>query len=105
MMKDLSPGKVEDLFQRFDSNTLTEEDRGTVRVMMEGFVLLQNALKEKTGAIANLLKMIFGAPTEKAHTVLDMPKTASGLLGIASLRTMRLTGMLTRPPKIIPKTR
>jgi transposase len=74
MIKDLSPEKVEDLFQRFDSNTLTEEDRGTVRTMMEGFVLLQNALKEKTGTITKLLKMIFGAATEKAHTVLDIPK-------------------------------
>jgi transposase len=74
MIKDLSPGKVEDLFKRFDSNTLTEEDRRAVRAMMEGFVLLRNALKEKTGTITKLLKMIFGATTEKAHTVLDMPK-------------------------------
>ena len=75
--RDLIPENVEEIFRRFDANTLTEEDRRIVRAMMEGYVLLGRAVKEKSGKIQKLLKMIFGAKTEKAHAVLpdSLPKS------------------------------
>lgn len=72
-IKDLAPEHVEQIFRRFDANTLTEEDRKVIRAMMEGYVLLGHAVKEKNGQIRKLLKLIFGAKTEKAHTLRGMP--------------------------------
>jgi transposase len=74
-IRNLIDEDVEDIFRRFDTNVLTEEDRKIVRAMMEGFVLLGRAVKEKTGTIQKLLKMLFGTKTEKARTVLKTPHT------------------------------
>ena len=76
--KDLAPEFVEELFRRFDTDALTEEDRPIVRAMMEGYALLGHAVKEKNGKIHKLLKMTFGAKTEKAHTVLNTPSQPKG---------------------------
>ena len=78
-IKDLAPGFVEELFRRFDTDTLTKEDRPIVRAMMEGYVLLGHAVKEKNGKIHTLIRRIFGAKTEKARTILpgSLPKTKS----------------------------
>ena len=76
-IKDLSPGFVEELFRRFDADALTIEDRPIVRAMMEGYVLLGHAVKEQSGKIRKLIRMIFGAKTEKTRTILpgSLPKT------------------------------
>ena len=78
-IKDLSPRFVEEIFCRFDADTLTQEDRPIVRAMMEGYVLLGQAVREKNGTIHKLIRMIFGAKTEKTRTVLHsgLPKTKS----------------------------
>jgi transposase len=41
--------------------------------MMDNYVVLDRAVKEKSGKIQKLLKMIFGATTERAETVLNLP--------------------------------
>jgi len=64
-IRDLAPGFAEELFRRFDEDALTKEDRPIVRAMMEGYVLLGHAVKEKNGKIQKLLKMIFGAKTQE----------------------------------------
>jgi transposase len=76
-IQDLAPGFVEELFGRFDADALTKADRPIVRAMMEGYVLLGHAVKEKKGTINKLLRMIFGAKTEKARIILpgSLPKT------------------------------
>lgn len=77
-IRDLAPEFVEELFRRFDAHALTEEDRPIVRAMMEGYVLLGRAVKEKNGKIQKLLRMIFGAKTEKARAVLNTPPQPKG---------------------------
>jgi len=69
-IKDLSPAAVEEIFRRFDADVLTKEDRPIVRAMMEGYVFLGRAVKEKNGKIHKLLRMIFGSKTEKTRTIL-----------------------------------
>lgn len=73
----MAPWFVEELFRRFDADALTKEDRPIVRAMMEGYVLLGHAVKEKNGKIHKLIRMIFGAKTEKARNILpdSLPKT------------------------------
>ncbi len=75
--RDLAPESVEELFRRFDADALTKEDRPIVRAMMEGYVLLGHAVKEKNGKIHKLLRMIFGTKTEKTRNILPkgLPKT------------------------------
>jgi transposase len=77
-IRDLAPEFVEALFHRFDAHALTEEDRPIVRAMMEGYVLLGHAVKEKNGKIQKLLRMIFGTKTEKAYAVLHTPPQPKG---------------------------
>ena len=72
----MAPWFLEELFRRFDADALTKEDRPIVRAMMEGYVLLGHAVKEKNGKIHKLIRMIFGAKTEKTRTILpdSLPK-------------------------------
>jgi len=65
----INPEKVEKLLL-LDENALTEDDRTTLRAMVEGYVMLEKALNDKTVTIKKLLQMLFGERTEKAHTVL-----------------------------------
>jgi transposase len=61
------------LRERLISNKLKEEDCIVLVAMMDNYVVLDRAVKEKSGKIAKLLKMIFGATTEKAEKVLNLP--------------------------------
>ena len=54
---------------RLVSNSLTEDDRAALTVILDSHLLLDGAVKEKSGTIRKLLKIIFGAKTEKAHVV------------------------------------
>lgn len=69
-IRDLAPAFVEELFGRFDTDALMKEDRPVVRAMMEGYVLLVRALKEKNATIRKLQHMLFGAATEKASNII-----------------------------------
>ena len=70
----LTAGMVESICARVDASPLPEHDRTIIKAVMRDYLLLGRAFIEKSHSISRLLKMIFGAATEKAHTVLDMPK-------------------------------
>jgi transposase len=66
-------GLTPELRRRLVSNALTQDDCIILTAMMDNYVALDRAVKEKSGKIVKLLKMIFGATTEKAETVLNLP--------------------------------
>jgi len=73
-MTDFKIEKAKELRERLASRTVTDDDYALMMALIDSYVLMNAAFKEKNGTITKLLKMIFGATTEKAHTVLDMPK-------------------------------
>jgi transposase len=70
----LSPGMVESICARIDTSPLSEHDRTIIKAVMRDYLLLGRAFIEKSHSVSRLLKMFFGAATEKAHAILDVPK-------------------------------
>lgn len=62
-----------ELRRRLVANTLTDEDCIILTAVVDNYAILDRAVKEKSGKIRKLLKMIFGATTEKAEKVLNLP--------------------------------
>jgi transposase len=62
---------------RLVSNALTEDDRIALTVILDNHLLLDQAVEEKSTTIRKLLRMIFGATTEKARVV-NMPLKPQG---------------------------
>ncbi|MGD9579624.1 IS66 family transposase [Sulfuricurvum sp. IAE1] len=74
-MTDFTIDKAKELRQRLASRMVTDDDYGLMMELIDSYVLLKTAFKEKNGTITRLLRMIFGAPTEKAQNVLpDKPR-------------------------------
>ena len=70
---------VEELCARVDGSSLPEVDRTIIKACIRYCFALGEAYAEKTHTIQRLLKMIFGAKTEKAEKVLpDFPKKPKG---------------------------
>jgi transposase len=69
----LNPETVKELCARIDESSLAEGDRILIKAVIAHHVAIGHALHKKTATIKKLLKMIFGAPTEKAETVLKLP--------------------------------
>lgn len=67
---ELTPEELGGLMQRLDTGTLTAEDHETIKAIIETFLALNQAVQDKDGKINKLLRMIFGAKTEKADKVL-----------------------------------
>jgi len=67
MTENLTP----ELRRRLVSNTLTDNDCIVLTAVVDNYAILDRAVCEKSGKIAKLLRMIFGAKTEKARQVLD----------------------------------
>jgi len=67
---DLTPDELEGLMHRLDAGTLTAEDNEIIKAIIETFLTLNQAVRDKDGKINKLLRMIFGAKTEKADNVL-----------------------------------
>jgi len=94
---DLTP----ELRRRLVANTLKDEDCVVLTAVMDNYAVLERAVKEKSGKIAKLLKMIFGAKTEKSQKALpdqppkpkkptDKPK-GHGRNGASSYNTRKVT--------------
>lgn len=66
----LNPETVKELCVRIDKSSLTEDDRILIKAVIAHHLAIGQALHKKTATIKKLLKMIFGATTEKAETVL-----------------------------------
>ena len=66
---ELSAEQLDALINRVKSRSLLEKDYETLAAMGETINLLSHSVDEKAVSIKRLLKMIFGASTEKTATV------------------------------------
>jgi len=67
---ELTTKEMNGLIQRLDADTLRDDDLPTIKAIIKSYLLVTQALQEKKTSIRKLLRMIFGAATEKAKTVL-----------------------------------
>jgi len=67
---ELTPEEIEGLIKRLDTETLRDDDLLTIKAIMRAYLLVIQALQDKKATIKKLLRMIFGARTEKAKRVL-----------------------------------
>lgn len=72
---ELSAKQLDALIDRVKSRSLLEEDYETIAAMGETINVLSHSVDEKAASIKRLLKMIFGASTEKTDTVTKKPKS------------------------------
>jgi transposase len=66
---ELSAKQLDALIERVKSRNLQDEDYETIAAMGETIHVLSHSVDEKAASIKRLLKMIFGASTEKTDTV------------------------------------
>ena len=71
---ELSAKELDALIERVKSRTLLEEDYQALEAMGETIHVLSHSVDDKAASIKRLLKMIFGASTEKTNTVTKKPK-------------------------------
>lgn len=69
----VSAEMVKSICARVDASPLPEQDRTIIKAVMQDYLLLGRAFTEKSHSVSRLLKMIFGAKTEKADKVLNRP--------------------------------
>ena len=73
---ELSAKELDALIDRVKSRSLLEKDYETLAAMGETINVLSHSLDEKAASIKRLLKMIFGASTEKTDTIIKKRKNA-----------------------------
>jgi transposase len=66
---ELSAEQLDALIERVKSRNLLDEDYETIEAMGETIHVLSHSVDEKAASIKRLLKMIFGASTEKTDTI------------------------------------
>lgn len=71
---ELSAQELDALIERVKSRSLLEKDYETLAAMGETIHVLSHNVDEKAASIKRLLRMIFGASTEKTATVTKKPK-------------------------------
>jgi len=83
----VDPEQLQQLRQRIHERKLEEADWRLIEAILETVVFLRDAVQQKSMAVKRLLRMLFGARTEKSHAVLPgvkgqqqaaSPPTASG---------------------------
>jgi transposase len=76
----LTHEELEGLIQRIDTETLRGDDLPTIKAIIRTYLLVIQALQDKRASIKKLLRMIFGAKTEKADKVLppSEPQSETG---------------------------
>lgn len=72
---ELTTEEMDRLIQRLDTDTLRDDDLPTIKAIIKAYLLVTQVLQDKKTSIRKLLRMIFGAATEKAKTVLASGKT------------------------------
>lgn len=75
---DLTPEEFASLCARVDGRSLQDGDYGVLRIILDSYGQLAQAYQEKAASIKRLLKMLFGAPTEKTDNVLKRAAGADG---------------------------
>jgi len=80
----ITPEGMQALIERLRARAILADDYELIIAIMEAHVLLDSTLAEKQGTVMKLLRMLFGAKTEKKKTVLpdhvvkpNVPKEAS----------------------------
>jgi len=77
-MTDLPFEEGRELVGRILSKSIIEDDYGLLAEVVESHMSLCTALKEKNATIRKLQHMLFGAPTEKASTIIpELKKMAN----------------------------
>ena len=66
----ITPEGMQALLERLRARAIIADDYELIIAIMEAHVLLDTTLKEKQGTVMKLLRMLFGARTEKRKTVL-----------------------------------
>ena len=72
---EITPEELDGLIRRLDIDALTAEDHEIIKAIIEAYLLLSQAAREKDSRIKKLLRMIFGAKTEKAEKILAQKPT------------------------------
>ena len=70
----LDADQLEALYRRLDNHELLAEDYTTLRLVLEGFVKVAEALERKEVSLSRLRRLLFGAATEKTSKVLGRKK-------------------------------
>jgi transposase len=68
---ELTPEEIESLVQRIEMETLRRDDLPNIKAIIKTYLLVIQMLQDKKATIKKLLRMLFGARTEKAKTVLS----------------------------------
>lgn len=68
---ELNMDQLEELLKRAESGSLQEDDVELIRGMAECIALLSQAVDDKASSVKKLLRMVFGAKTEKKDNVLN----------------------------------
>jgi transposase len=75
---DLTPEEFAALCARVDDRSLQDRDYEVLRIILDSYGQLAQAYREKGASIKRLLKMLFGAPTEKTNNVLKRAAGSDG---------------------------
>ncbi len=72
---DLNMDQLDDLLKRAESGSLQDKDVELIKGMAECIAVLSQAVDDKASSVKKLLRMVFGATTEKKENV---PGTSKG---------------------------
>jgi len=71
---EVKPEELRALVERVKAGTLHPGDEEIIQAMAETILYLNEAVEDKRASIARLVRMLFGASTEKAKNILPEPK-------------------------------
>lgn len=93
---ELTTEEMDELIQRLDAERLRDDDLSTIKAIIKAYLLLTQALQEKKASLRKLLRIIFGAHTEKAKSVLDKIASTGKTLAGKGVETGKESGEKSR---------
>lgn len=75
---EVKPEELRALIERVKAGALLPGDEAIIQAMAETILYLNEAVEDKRASIARLVRMLFGASTEKAKNLLPDPPSPSG---------------------------
>ena len=90
---ELSAEQLDALIVRVKLRSLLDEDYETIEAMGETIHVLSHSLDEKAASIKRLLKMIFGASTEKTEDVTKKKRKKRSVMQNRRGRKKAMAGM------------
>lgn len=79
---ELSADQLAALIERIKARKLLDDDYKTLAAMGETIELLSHTVNDKAASIKRLLKMLFGASTEKTQNIVKKPKSDRSKTGV-----------------------